>query len=364
MARIAVIRKDRCNPTGCGGYLCIKVCPINRTGKDCIVKGEDSKPLIDEALCTGCGICPNRCPFDAISIINLPEELQSEPVHRYGKNDFALYSLPMPIFGKVVGIVGRNGIGKSTAIKILAGVLQPNLGRDAEMEELREHFKGSEMQIFFDRMLTGEIKPSYKPQALDAKGTKGKVGEMLKKVDEKGRLDEIAKDLGIDNVLDNEISILSGGEMQRVAIAATVLKKANLYIFDEPTSFLDIKQRLIVAKFIKQLADEDTAVLVIEHDLVALDYMADLVHIMYGKEAVYGVVSLPKPARTGINVYLDGYLKEENVRFRDQKIKFEIRPPTDSKAHELLADWEGFEKKLGKFLTCLRLGIKIILMGF
>jgi len=352
MTRIAVIRKDRCNPEGCGGHLCIRVCPINRTGKECIVKGEDSKPLIDEELCTGCGICPNRCPFEAISIINLPEELSSDPIHRYGQNEFALYSLPMPIFGKVVGVIGRNGIGKTTAIQILASALKPNLGKEsADLEELKDYFKGSEMQVFFDRMLAGDIKVSYKPQSVDqiAKAGNGKVLDLLKGVDDKNRLDEITEKLGLGKILDNDIKKISGGEMQRVAIAATVLKDANLYIFDEPTSYLDIKQRLIVSKFIKDLAGVDTAVLVIEHDLVALDYMADLIHIMYGKESAFGVVSLPKSARAGINVYLDGFLKEENVRFRDQKIKFDVRPPTDELKAQLLAEWPDMEKKLGKF---------------
>ncbi|MBW2983592.1 ribosome biogenesis/translation initiation ATPase RLI [Candidatus Woesearchaeota archaeon] len=354
MTRIAVIEKEKCNPHGCGNYLCIRLCPINRTGQECIVEGEDKKPKIDETLCTGCGICQNRCPFEAISIINLPEELTKDPIHQYGKNGFHLWNLPTPIFGKVVGLVGRNGIGKSTAIKILASILKPNLGKEegeAGYDGLIEYFKGTEAQLFFEKLKNEEIRVSFKPQQVDLipKAEKGKVRKLLEKVDEKKELDKTAKLLGIDKILDNDIKKISGGELQRVAIAATVLKKANLYIFDEPTSYLDIKQRLKISKFIRSLADENTAVLVVEHDLIILDYMTDMVHLMYGKPSVYGIVSLPKTTKAGINVYLSGFIREENIRFRDYAIKFEERPPIKAKEAVSITSWNGVEKKLGKF---------------
>ena len=352
MARIAILNKEKCKGAECG-YICMKVCPRNRSGDECIIIGDDKKVLIDEEICIGCGICIKQCPFEAIKIVNLPEELKKEPIHRYGKNQFALYSLPIPINNKVVGVLGMNGIGKSTAIKIIAGVLKPNLGKEdeASYEELIEYFKGTEMQLFFEKLKQNKIKVSYKPQQVDLipKNSKGRVIDLLKKTDEKNNLNGIAKQLEIENILEHDIENISGGELQRVAIAATVLRKANLYIFDELTSYLDIKQRLKISNFIRSLADENTSVIVIEHDLIALDYIADILHIMYGKEGCYGVVSLPKTTKAGINVYLEGYLKEENVRFRDHKIKFEAKPPIDSKKQNVLTEWPKLKKILGKF---------------
>ena len=353
MSRLAVIEKEKCiNANGCA-FICRGVCPVNRTGKECITLGPDNKPIIDEELCIGCGICSKRCPAECISIINLPSELEN-PIHRYGKNGFSLYNLPIPIFGKVVGILGRNGIGKSTALKVLAGQIMPNFGKEneASYEELIEFFKGSEAQLFFEKVNKGKIKISFKPQQVDliAKTQKGTVKELLKKVDEKDKLDEISQELEIDKILDNDIKNVSGGELQRVAIAACVLKDANLYIFDEPSSYLDIKQRIKVSKFIKNLADDDTAIIVVEHDLIILDYMAELIHIMYGKEGCYGVVSGVNATKTGINIYLSGYLKQENVRFRDKPINFPAKPPVIEKKGAELVNWQEIEKRLDSFV--------------
>jgi ATP-binding cassette subfamily E protein 1 len=330
------------------------VCPVNREGKDCITKDVDSgKVQVSPYLCIGCQICVVKCPFDVFHITNLPDDLCKTPIHQYGVNGFKLYSLPTPVFGKVVGVLGRNGIGKSTAIKILSGMLKPNLGKDEEQpfEEVIKFFKGSEAQKFFEQVKDGNIKVSYKPQQVDVLAkTAGTVREVLTKVDEKGEFEKVVDVLDLKHILDNEVSKISGGEMQRVAIAATVLKKANLYVFDEPTSYLDIKQRFKVAQFIKTLATPDTAVLVVEHDLIILDAMTDLIHIMFGKETAYGIVSQPRATRTGINSYLAGNLKEENMLFRDYPIKFFERQPVGSNKSAEVTSWTGLKKQLGSFM--------------
>ncbi len=359
MKRIAIIRKDRCNPEGCGNFLCIRYCPINRKGEDCIFKAEDHKAGVSEELCIGCMICVHKCPFDAIDIINLPEAFNQQPIHRYGENLFVLFSLPVPIPGKVVGIVGKNGIGKSTALKILAGVLKPNLGmeREATSGEVLQYFHGTEAQRFFEHIQAGKIKIAYKPQAIDLipKTFSGSVRQLLEKVNETKKFHLVVSALSLECFLDTSINHVSGGELQRIAIAATLLKKANLYIFDEPTSYLDIKQRLKVAEIIRSLVDPknpetaENSVLVIEHDLISIDYMTDLVHIMYGKEGSFGVVSQPKTTKEGINIYLGGYLSTENVRFRDYKIQFDVKAPFAVTTRSVLTTWPTLVKRQEKF---------------
>jgi len=306
-----------------------------RTGVEAIKLGGDGKPIISELLCTGCGICVKKCPFKAISIVRVPEEVEGECVHRFGPNAFKLYRLPIPLKGAVLGLLGQNGTGKTTALSILAGRIKPNLGKyedPPDWDEIIDFFSGSPLQEHFKALSSGTLKVSFKPQYVDKipKVVKGRVGSILAKVDERGVLDEVVGALELKAIMDRRVGVLSGGELQLVAIAAAICREADVYFFDEPSSYLDVRQRLRAAKAIRALASEGKAVIVAEHDLAVLDYLSDKICLIYGSPGVYGIISHVHGVRVGINIYLDGYIPDENVRFRKEPIRFRVKPPTPS----------------------------------
>lgn len=353
MTRISILDHDRCQPKKCN-YMCIEYCPGVRMEEDTItIDPKTKKPIMSEELCSGCGICTNRCPFHAVSIINLPEALE-DPIHRYGQNQFELFGLPTIREGSVVGLLGPNGIGKSTIIRILSGELKPNLGNydnETSWEDIISYFKGNQLQNYFQNLSEGNLKAVHKPQMVDLlpKFVKGKVEGLLNSVDQRNSLESVTHALELGPIMEREIANLSGGELQRVAIAAAVLRDADFYYFDEPTSWLDVRQRLNAVQVIRELADEGKSILVIEHDLAALDAISDYVHILYGQPGGYGVVSQMRGVRVGINTYIGGYLREENVRFRKQAIEFQVRPPSAAVDAEVLAQYSALEKSYDGF---------------
>ena len=349
--RIAVVHRDRCHPIKCGTE-CILYCPRVRTGDETIVIGEDQKVVISEELCVGCGICVKKCPFEALDIVNLPEQLD-QPTHRYGQNGFVLYGLPIPVEGKVTGILGPNGIGKSTAIKILSGTLVPNLGKtDAPVswKEVLDLFQGTELFDYLQLLAQKNVKVAVKPQYIDQipKVFSGSIRDLLATTDERGRLDYYIDRLSLRPILDRTIGNLSGGELQRVAIAACLARDADFYFLDEVTPYLDVYQRMAAANLIRELALE-RPVVIVEHDLAILDMLADTVHIAYGEPAVFGVITYPKGVRVGINQYLEGFLPEENVRFRDFSGMFEARAHATEVDREELFAFPEMTKRFEQF---------------
>ena len=353
MVRVAVLDEDRCKPKRCG-RVCYRFCPPVRSRIEAILF-ENDKPIVVEALCVGCGICVKKCPFNALSIVNLPDELEEECSHRFGANTFKLFRLPIPSSGVVLGLVGQNGIGKTTALNIFSGEVKLNLGNYKEppnWPELVHHFRGSTLQEYFQRLGDNKLKVVHKPQYVDniPRVVSGKAGELLEKIDERDKLKLLSEELQLRTIWDRPLNVLSGGELQRVAIAATICRDADVYLFDEPSSYLDVNQRLQAARTIRHLKEDEKTVIVAEHDLAILDYLSDQICIFYGMPGVYGIVSHIHGVRVGINIYLEGFLPDENVRFRKDPIIFHAKPPaagwttgeTLLKWGELKKSYEGF----------------------
>ncbi len=363
---IAVVDLERCQPDRCN-YECANFCPPNRTGKECITtieerydegephQGSPDQIWISEEICLGesCGICVEKCPFDAIQIINLPQELDDDPVHRFGENSFALYGLPAPEEGRVTGILGPNGIGKTTAVHVLADELTPNLGQvgsEPGWEAVLDSYRGTALQEYLAALRAGDVTVARKPQYVDRIPDQfdGKTRELLARTDERGALDSLVERLDIGPVVDQPIDTLSGGELQRVALAAALARDADFYFLDEITPYLDIGQRMTAARLVRELAEEEgRSMLVVEHDLAILDLLADAIHIGYGEPGAFGVITPPKSVKSGINEYLSGYLENENMRVRQSTIEFEEHAPRPESTGSVVAEYPDLEKSYG-----------------
>lgn len=302
-------------------------------------------------------------------IINLPKDLAKETTHRYGPNSFKLHRLPTPRPGQVLGLVGSNGTGKSTALKILSGNLKPNLGRfpapgstPPDWAEILAYFRGSELQNYFTRLLEDNIKAVTKPQFVDSipKAVRGNVGQVLKSKDDRGLLAELAKDLELEQVMDRDVENLSGGELQRFAIAVVAAQGADVYMIDEPSSYLDVRQRLKAGEVIRSLLSPEKYVVVVEHDLSVLDYLSDFICVLYGRPSAYGVVTMPFSVREGINIFLAGFVPTENLRFREESLSFKVSDTTmegDEESKRFLHyKYPAMSKTLGAFTLNVEAG--------
>ncbi|WJX70057.1 ABC transporter E member 2 [Trifolium repens] len=282
-----------------------------------------------------CAVVDNMARF----VIVHNDSRDTTQSHSYGPNAFTLHRLPVPMPGQVLGLVGVNGIGKSTALKILAAKLKPNLGRltdPPDWEEISIFFRGTELHNYFTGILEDGFKPLIKPRYVDLipRTVQGNVGQLLDQRNERDMMERLCADLELNQVIDRNVGDLSGGELQRLAIAVVAIQNAEIYMFDEPSSYLDVKQRLKAAQVVRSLLRPNNYVIVVEHDLSVLDYLSDFICCLYGKPGVYGVATLPFSVIEGINIFLSGFNPSESLRFREVSFTFKVAETPQETAEE------------------------------
>jgi ATP-binding cassette, sub-family E, member 1 len=219
--------------------------------------------------------------------------LTSWPELTKKKGNFSLTATPGDLHKQlIVGILGENGIGKTSFVKLLAGVEKPDEG-----------------------IVDGEMTVSYKPQYLENDSdalVQAVLHEAVKKYE-----GELIVPLEIEPLLLKQLNELSGGELQRVAITAALSKKAQLVLLDEPSAYLDVEQRLAVSKTIRNFVEaKGISVLVVDHDLLFLDYLSDKLLVFSGEPAVAGTVAGPYSMEKGMN----GLLKQLGISLRRDEL--------------------------------------------
>ncbi|MFQ5979073.1 MAG: ribosome biogenesis/translation initiation ATPase RLI [Candidatus Heimdallarchaeota archaeon] len=363
MERLAVIDYKRCDP-GSTSYACIRVCPLVNDKKNpktnvIKVKSGTQFPIINQKLCLkgNCGICVNACFRRAIRMVNLPAPAEGEtPIHSYGENSFRLFGLPQLRKGSVIGLLGPNGIGKTTVINVLSGHLIPNTGKSDEdgdkLERALEMVRVPGMREYLRSLHSSTIRVAIKGQVLEKlQQLNGDLRTELARLDTRGVLSQVAEDLTLTNLLQRRPKELSGGELQRFALARVFVQDADVYLFDEPLTYLDVKQRLHLARLIRSFAANERYCLVVDHDLSVLDYMVDLCHVVYGESHALGLVSSQSSQTKAINAFLLGRLKAENVTFRSKAITFRrtAREREWSRETRLFYEYSPITGKLGDF---------------
>jgi len=184
---------------------------------------------------------------------------------------------------ETLAVLGANALGKTTFARILSGEIKTDKG------EIKD-----------------KIKISYKPQYIET-SFEGTVKELLSSITEmeEESCKTIIRLLKLEKLLERNVKDLSGGELQRVTIAICLLKEADLYLLDEPSAFLDVEQRLTIAKLIKkEVETREKSSLVIDHDLLFLSKLGDRAMVFLGKPGINGYVNEVTSVKNAFNTFL------------------------------------------------------------
>ena len=347
---IVIIDQDKIEPE-LARETVINYDPLNRPGKEggFFIDENEELHIDDDDVMEAHKMAVNKYPYEgAIQMVQLVYE-EGDQIHQFGENEFRLYGLPKPEDNSVVGILGENGLGKTVATKILSGKLKPNLGEyedPPEWEKIKKEYRGTGLQNHFEKLADDNVETATKPQQVERipEAFKGTVKDFLTRNGRPENLEEVAEKFELEKLIDRQVENLSGGELQRLAIASTISEEAEMYVFDEPSSFLDVKQRLKTGNEIRGLKGD---VFAVEHDLATLDLISDKIHIFYGEKGSYGMVSNALSTKKGINQYLDGHIPSQNLKIRNDSISFE-RSGSDRGTGQTVVNYKGMKKDFGE----------------
>jgi len=187
---------------------------------------------------------------------------------------------------EVLGIVGANALGKTTMMKMIAGVEKPDSGT-----------------------LETKVKIAYKPQYL-TNDYDVEVISVLEKangaaIEGTTEEEQVLEPLKIKKIYNKSVKNLSGGELQKIAVVACLLQKVDLYALDEPSAFLDVEDRIAVAKLIQRFVRSYAkAAIIIDHDIQLMDLISDSLVIFEGTPGKEGYATSPMQKADGMNRFL------------------------------------------------------------
>jgi ATP-binding cassette subfamily E protein 1 len=154
-------------------------------------------------------------------------------------------------------------------------------------------------------------KIAYKPQDIEAEHIR--VRDLFKEINKEILMSELWFKLKINEIENMYLDELNTGTLQKVLVAKTLATDAELYILDEPSAFLDVEERLNIAKIIQTIiAKRRKTAFVVDHDILFIDFISDKLIVFSGEPGVSGVCTKPKDKKTGMNEFL----KILNVTYR------------------------------------------------
>jgi len=212
--------------------------------------------------------------------------------------------------------MGANALGKTTMMKMIAGVQKPDVGS-----------------------IDKKIKIAYKPQYLQ-NDIDVEVMALLEKasggtIEGSQEEEQILDPLKIRKLYNKSVKNLSGGELQKIAVASCLIQKVDLYALDEPSAFLDVEDRIAVAKFLQKFVRSfGKSAIIIDHDLQLMDLVSDSMIIFEGESGKAGTATSPMPKHEAMNRFLkslDMTFRRDEKSLRPRVNKIESRLDKEQK---------------------------------